>query len=410
VAADGALPQDALENHILRFWQRLLARTDVAVDDDFFAVGGTRELAGWMLTTLAPVCGEKLCLADFDGTMTVRRLADLALSRTEMRAARTGVAPLPPGPSVATPPQDVLQDRLAALWEALLDRTNIGIDDDFFALGGTQELAECMIAAVEQLCAEPIPLGDRAGGLTVRALADRLVAALPASLLIQVQSGSVGVPPFFLLHGDLGGGGYYVRELARELGPERPVYALAQHGMQGEDVPSSIEEMAADHARNLSLLYPDGPLHLGGHCAGATIAWEVAQCLVRRHRPIASLILIEPPIRVGDGPVRTLPPPRLSATARRTQRVRVPWLLSEYATIVPRYRYQPYAGRVVVFWAGGGAAHLDSPERRAALRALAPQIAMHTCPGDHVTALGRHLKVLASELRGLLLSADALRT
>ena len=399
-------PHDAFQLAILRVWQRLLWTTALGIDDDFFGAGGTFELAERMLSALTPLCEERLSLADIERPVTVRRLAGLLVDNIEKRAGREGTPENPARHASPARPQDILQDQLAALWEGLLGCTSIGIDDDFASIGGTAALAEQMADGVAQLCGQRIPL-DQDGPVTVRTIADRLLAALPRSLLTRVQEGIAGVPPLFLLHGDVGGGGYYVRELARELGTERPVYALAPHGLHADNVPRSVEEMAADHARGLSAVYPHGRFHLGGHCACATLAWETAQRLAQGNRDIASLILIEPTVRAGDSPRRVLPPPRLSPAARRLPRHRVTWLLSEYLAILARYRFQPYSGKVVVFWASEKTASLDSPERRAWLHTLASDVDMRKVPGSHVTALGRHVRHLAAAMKQHMLAADA---
>ena len=54
--------------------------------------------------------------------------------------------------------------------------------------------------------------------------------------------------PFFFLHGDYIGGGFFVQTLAQQIGAERPFYAIHPHGLHGEATPPpTFEEMAAAH-------------------------------------------------------------------------------------------------------------------------------------------------------------------
>ena len=63
-------------------------------------------------------------------------------------------------------------------------------------------------------------------------------------LLIELNSSGTQ-PPLFFLHGDIMGGGFFSLNLAQTLGSNRPMYVLNPHGLNGESIPKSVEEMAA---------------------------------------------------------------------------------------------------------------------------------------------------------------------
>jgi pimeloyl-ACP methyl ester carboxylesterase len=401
----GSPPEDLLQNWLLNLWKTLLGRTDIGVDDDFFALGGTREQSERLFATISRLCHERLPAPQGVGPLTVRGVAEVVVTKLEAQAHTTTARPAPPRrggrPAVA---QNILQDQLLSFWEELLGTTVAGIDEDFFALGGTRELCERMRLGVEELCGERLDAADLGGDVTVRRLAETLVARLPEAPVREVQPGAPGVPPLFFLHGDLGGGGYYVRELARGLGPEQPVFVLQQHGMHGEDVPSSVDEMAADHASRVGELCPDGPFHLAGHCISAFIALEMAQRFARTGREVTSLLMIEPPMRLPEGKPR-LPPPTVSLTVRRMPRIRQAWLFNQYREIVRPYLLPVYHGRTVVFWArdaSGATRTFDIAEATASIQRVAPNAEMHICPGTHITALGRHVRSLAAAMKAAL--------
>jgi pimeloyl-ACP methyl ester carboxylesterase len=402
-----APPEDMLQVWLVRLWERLLGRTGLGIDDGFFEVGGTPELCDRMLTMAEELFGEPVRASEIRGALTVRTLTGMVLSRLETRASGITARRTPARVRAHTSPEDHLQDRLADLWERSLGRADLGIDDDFFALGGTRESAERMFADVEALYGERLDQDIRAAdALTLRSLSDALVSRVSHARAFRIQNGAAGMPPLFFLHGDFGGAGYYVRELARGLGERQPVVTLQLHGMHGEDVPPSIEAIAADHVATLTESYGDGPLYLGGHCMNAIIAFEMAQQLVARGRDVARLLLIEPPFPCGASPFAVLPPPRLSPQVRRLPRLRVSWLMSEYLAILYRYQPAPYFGDVSVFWVRDDSRPFDVPERRTLMRSLAPKADVYSCPGTHVTALGRHINSLAGLLRECLQPAS----
>src|SRR5439155_1097403 len=59
------------------------------------------------------------------------------------------------------------------------------------------------------------------------------------SPLIEIQKGG-SRRPFFFLHADYEGGGYYCANLARALGTDQPFYTLQPHGFDGGPVPPML--------------------------------------------------------------------------------------------------------------------------------------------------------------------------
>ena len=77
------------------------------------------------------------------------------------------------------------------------------------------------------------------------------------------------------------------------LGPDRPILAIAPHGVDGERVPS-IEEMAADRLPLILEAQPRGPYVLGGHCNGALVAFETARLLVNAGHHVDLVVMFDP--------------------------------------------------------------------------------------------------------------------
>ena len=71
----------------------------------------------------------------------------------------------------AAPPSDAIEASLVALWSDVLDCTGIGIDDNFFDLGGHSILAATMLLRAEQALGRAPGLNVLFEGPTIRQLA-----------------------------------------------------------------------------------------------------------------------------------------------------------------------------------------------------------------------------------------------
>jgi pimeloyl-ACP methyl ester carboxylesterase len=188
-----------------------------------------------------------------------------------------------------------VEHQLVEIWEDILAVHPLGIHDDFFELGGDSLLAAEMVQRVEQVCGEKVPLSTLLAGPTIEHLAKELVKQRVGerdSLLVKIQSGG-RKRPFFFLHGDHCGGGFYCLNLARGLGEDQPFYALRPLDRKGD--PPTIEEMAATYITAVREVEPQGPFILGGWCHGGVVAFEMARQLKRQGEKVDLVVMIGPP-------------------------------------------------------------------------------------------------------------------
>ena len=85
----------------------------------------------------------------------------------------------------------------------------------------------------------------------------------------------------------------YCVKLARALDPDRPFYAIHPTGTDGTAVPHTLEEIAADRLTALRAVQPEGPYLLGGFCAGAFVAFEMARQLQEQGEQVEALVMVE---------------------------------------------------------------------------------------------------------------------
>jgi aspartate racemase len=192
------------------------------------------------------------------------------------------------------PPRDPLEKHLVEIWEEILNVHPIGIRDNFFDLGGHSLLSVRMMDRLEEAFCRSLPRATLFHEADVEHLAARLLEQHKSGLrceIVEIQK--IGSRrPFFFLHGDYNGGGFYCLNLARGLGADQPFYAIQPHGLDGGTIPSTIEAMAERHMCALREFQPRGPYLLGGYCNGGMIAFEVARRLQAQGEAIDLLVLL----------------------------------------------------------------------------------------------------------------------
>jgi thioesterase domain-containing protein len=200
------------------------------------------------------------------------------------------------------PPSTPAEVKLAAIWSEVLRREPIGVEDDFYQLGGDSFAVNVLLSAIE----ERLGVG---GELLERiAFFDSPTIATLARLLETQRSGetSSSAPGCFVDVGQgTGSGPLFAFPGAAELLDE--IAQLARH-LQGVRVlgyydPTplagrgnmSIESVAGRSIAGLRAVQPEGPYHLIGYCYGGLLAWEIAQQLSAQGDAVACLALVDTP-------------------------------------------------------------------------------------------------------------------
>jgi thioesterase domain-containing protein len=193
------------------------------------------------------------------------------------------------------PPRNDIERALCRIWAEALGAPSVGIDDDFFAIGGHSLLAARIFSRIGAEFHCSLPLGMLFESPTVRALAQRLPHASKAgfSSLVAISRGG-RLPPVHLVPGVFGNVVGFA-DLARAFGPEQPVYGLQAPGLDGSCAPlTSIEAIAAHYVSAIRGLQPEGPYAVVGACFGASVAYEMARQIMADGETVAFLGLLDP--------------------------------------------------------------------------------------------------------------------
>ena len=207
------------------------------------------------------------------------------------------------GERVIRPPRDETEIRLVGIWEEVLEASPVGIDEDFFDLGGDSVLAVRLMGLIRRELGRELPLAALFEANTVERLADLLRGGSPApsqAALVRIHP-TGRRRPFFCVH-PVGGSVLCYVDLARRLGAEQPFYGLQVPGDSpsgGE--PDGVETMAARYLEAIREVQPAGPYLLGGWSMGGIIAYEMARQLeaVGEEVPVLAMIDVGPPSSGG---------------------------------------------------------------------------------------------------------------
>ena len=226
------------------------------------------------------------------------RLKEIPIRTVDGRLDLDALPPPPSGPVGNTPepvrPYLGLQLQLIAIWEEVLGVRGIGIRDDFFDLGGNSLLAMRILQRTEAACGKVIPPAALFSNPTIEHLAGVLAREViqDAPAILHVHDAGKRTP-FFYLHGDLSGGGFYSLKLSRALGPDQPFYVMPPQDVRTLPGSPTIEEMAARHLAALRAARPHGPYVIGGFCVAGLIAYELAQQLRAAGEQVEMLLIID---------------------------------------------------------------------------------------------------------------------
>jgi FkbH-like protein len=222
------------------------------------------------------------------------RLAlDLVSGRAVLEAVRAkGLHARTLSGTIREPATDT-QRKLVALWQELLNVDEVGVEDDYFALGGTSLLAAQMFAEIAKRFAVKLPLTTILDCPTIRLLAPRVEpqADLRSGILIELKRGGPGC--LFLIH-DGDGETLLYRNLARRLPDGVAVYGIEPRRLSRVPLAHTrIEDMARFYIKEMRSKQPRGPYMLGGLCAGGVIAYEMASQLISAGETVKLVALLD---------------------------------------------------------------------------------------------------------------------
>lgn len=203
-------------------------------------------------------------------------------------------------------PSSPVEKALAKVWSELLGVRQVGVNDDFFDLGGNSLVGVRLFAAVRKQFQISLQLATLFEAPTISGLAGILVArgaegGAPSddvsqgewSPLVCINKGAPARTPVFCVHGSRGNVLVF-KSLSDRLGVDRPFYGLQARGVDGTLEPDeTIGAMAERYLAAIRSVQPKGPYQLAGYSGGGVVAYEIAQILKRANEQVGAVIMID---------------------------------------------------------------------------------------------------------------------
>jgi len=323
---------------------------------------------------------------------------------------------------------------LTPIWQRVLQLPSIGVEDNFFDLGGDSSSALELFNAIADACGRELPPVMIYQAPTIAALASLLEQPSTPRFppLVLLKAGTEG-PPVFITHG-LGGTVIDFYQVVRHIQTPHPIHGMQVRGIDGVDKPfDRIEDMAQYYLDAVEELQPHGPYLLIGYSLGGLVTLEMAQRLSAKGETVGLLAMLDayPHIRhlspgqraqlvlqrmrrhaskVLQLPVREALSEIRRPSERRSLISRTPykppagvWLTPAMQHVrdcaylaLKRYRHRFYSGKIRFVKAE---ISTDFPEDPAAIWAkFAGKFEVETVPGDHLGIMTTHFHKLASVL------------
>ncbi|MES2149976.1 MAG: amino acid adenylation domain-containing protein [Pseudomonadota bacterium] len=305
-------------------------------------------------------------------------------------------------------PCTAMERALLPMWEGVLEARPIGVQDNFFDIGGDSLAAVAILASIEELLERKIPMFL----LTEHPTIERLAVALgrkitPPGMLVALGPDRGRVPLYLAAsgHGDL----LRFQDLARNLGASYDVFML-QPPM--DLAVASVEELAELYVNSIVAQGLE-PGIVAGFSVGGVAALETARLLRQRGAPARALVLIDtiyPKAALGGTAswralawlVRTLHVQEMSMNGRRLGALfNDPGLVGQVMAL-RGYRPSAVEGRTVLI-SSSGLAHWDRLFFGPWRRMLAASLSEHRVRGLHGSIFeAANVAQLAGVLAGLL--------
>lgn len=385
------------------------------------------------------------------------QLAQLPHLDEEADGAAHPVAARPESSRDYVPPRNDLEGTICGIWEKFFRLKLIGIQDNFFDIGGDSLLAVQLIARLREAVGVELSPHSLLETPTIAGLAETIARAKASSPEIRIQTDELprclvkikdGDPtqPLFLIH-PAGGHVYNYLALAHTLSTPHEVYGVMCDPVDSNQRPmTTLEEMGRHYSREIRKLQPQGPYLLGGASFGGALAYDIAQHLVAGGQDVGLVFLLDtgspeglPKVEIEDAEVleyllrlaanipdsredlkQLLPDEQIRYFLERGKKANklfpavsmadAQQILQQSRTnlrAMSNYKPRPFPGRLVLFQASERDARFDmsdAPWPRLALGGGA----VYSVPGNHITMnFMPHVQVLGDKLSQLLMETAA---
>jgi acetoacetyl-CoA synthetase len=184
-------------------------------------------------------------------------------------------------------------ETIRQIWQRVFQRSLIGVNDDFFDLGGDAWIAAELLSEINAEASIDLPATTICNAPTIATLASAMKDPQRCGAAILLKQGATQSPPIFMLHG-VSSSVVELVPLVRRTQVDLPIYGLEAKGNDGKGAPlDSIEDIAQSFLVAIREVQPHGPYFLVGYSLGGLIALEIAQQMKAKSEEISLLMMID---------------------------------------------------------------------------------------------------------------------
>jgi amino acid adenylation domain-containing protein len=193
-------------------------------------------------------------------------------------------------------PTNEMESKLAQLWQDLLGIEDIGVTDDFFALGGHSLKAISLIEKINAHFHCVLPATQIYTDPTIKQLCSTLLNASknkPSNTTILLKQASNKPPYLFLCH-PISGLINCFQPFVSQSDLPFSIYGLQDPSVTSNKmVYDSFETMVENYLSAIQHIQPIGPYYLIGYSFGGNVAYEIANRLQQQGQAVNLLALID---------------------------------------------------------------------------------------------------------------------
>jgi acyl carrier protein len=153
-AAKTDAPRTGTEKQVAAIWAELLKVDHVGVDDNFFDLGGHSLMVFKALSRIRDEFGVDVPVQDFFENPSVAEIAKLLPNAEDSAVESLSVT------TITDPPRTEAEKQVAAIWAELLKVEHVGVNDNFFDLGGHSLMVFKALSRIRDVFEVDVPVQD----------------------------------------------------------------------------------------------------------------------------------------------------------------------------------------------------------------------------------------------------------